>query len=65
MIEVSFCLNIYDPLVGVKLMLYIRLSGTYRKNLSKNTGRISFDLYCVHTDERVFEGSTRELDGLK
>ena len=39
-------------------MLYIRLSGTYRKNLSKNTGRISFDPDFVPTYKKVFEGST-------
>ena len=30
-------------------------------NLSNNPGRIAFDTTCVHTDEKVFEGNTRDL----
>ena len=36
-----------------------------QKNLSKNPGRIEFDLDCVNTDDKVFEGSTRELEDCK
>ena len=32
-----------------------------QKNLSKNPVRVAFDPACVHTDEKVFKGSTREL----
>ena len=31
------------------------------KNLSNNPVRMAFDPACVHTDEKVFEGNTREL----
>ena len=36
-----------------------------QKHLSNNPERIAFDPDCLHTDEKVFERSTRELDGWK
>ena len=36
-----------------------------QNNLSNISGRISFDPYFVQTDEKIFEGSTRELGGCK
>ena len=36
-----------------------------QNNMSKNLGRIAFVPACVNTYEKVFEGSTRELDGWK
>ena len=33
-----------------------------QKNLSKNPGSIAYDPDCVHINEKVFEGRTRELE---
>ena len=38
-----------------KVFMYLK------NNISNNPRRVSFDTSCVHTDEKVFEGSTREL----
>ena len=59
MTEVS-CLSqhLFSPREGNLNSVY-KIFRYLHKNLSNNPGRIAFDPACVHTDEKVFEVSTR------
>ena len=65
MIEVS-CLsrNLFSTCEGHLKYVYIYFE-YLQKNISKNPGRIAFDPACVHADEKVLKGSTRELEDWK
>ena len=62
MTEVSFLSqNLCSSHEG-RINAVYKISRYLQKNLSKNLGRIVFDPDCVNTDEKVFKGSTRELE---
>ena len=47
---------------GVHLNAIYNIFRYLQKNKSKNPGSIPFDPDFVHTDEKLFEGSTRESE---
>ena len=52
--------HLFSPSEGHLNAVY-KIFRYLQKNLSNNTGRISFDPDCVHTYDKVFEESIIEL----
>ena len=60
--EVSYLSQHLCPPRGRHLNSVYKMFRYPQKNLSKNPGNIEFDTACLHTNDKIFEGSIRELE---